>query len=277
MDSIPKFPLGDMIEKFIDFTTEHFSGFTRAVSDITETALEHLIDGMLFFHPVVFIAVVCGLLFRFSGRRIAIGSAAGLLFILNLGLWDATISTLALVLSATFVSVLAGVPLGIAAALYSPFKRVLMPLLDFMQTMPAFVYLIPAIPFFGLGPVSAIFTTVVFAMPPAIRLTCLGISQVPAELIEAADAFGSTKKQKLFKLQLPLAMPTIMAGVNQTIMLALSMVVIASMIGAGGLGGEVWRAIQRLWMGRGFEAGIAVVIIAMILDRVTQNTAAKKR
>lgn len=266
-----------MIEKFIDFTTERFSGFTRAVSDITETALEHLIDGMLFFHPVVFIAVVCGFLFRFSGRRIAIGSAAGLLFILNLGLWDATISTLALVLSATFVSVLAGVPLGIAAALYSPFKRVLMPLLDFMQTMPAFVYLIPAIPFFGLGPVSAIFTTVVFAMPPAIRLTCLGISQVPAELIEAADAFGSTKKQKLFKLQLPLAMPTIMAGVNQTIMLALSMVVIASMIGAGGLGGEVWRAIQRLWMGRGFEAGIAVVIIAMILDRVTQNTAAKKR
>lgn len=266
-----------MIEKFIDFTTEHFSDFTRAVSDITETALDHLIDGMLFFHPVVFIAIAGGLLFKFSGRRIAIGSVAGLLFIVNLGLWDATVSTLALVLSATLVSIAVGIPLGIFAAIYKPFNRVLMPLLDFMQTMPAFVYLIPAIPFFGLGPVSAIFTTVVFAMPPSIRLTCLGISQVPSELIEAADAFGSTKKQKLFKLQLPLAMPTIMAGVNQTIMLALSMVVIAAMIGAGGLGGEVWRAIQRLWMGRGFEAGIAVVIIAMILDRVTQNTAAKKK
>ncbi|QAR32046.1 proline/glycine betaine ABC transporter permease [Geovibrio thiophilus] len=277
MDSIPKFPLGDIIEKFIDFTTEHFSDFTRAVSDITETALDNLIDGMLFFHPILFIAVVGGLLFKFSGRKIAIGSVAGLLFILNLGLWNATVSTLALVLSATLVSIAVGIPLGIMAALYRPFNRVLMPLLDFMQTMPAFVYLIPAIPFFGLGPVSAIFTTVIFAMPPSIRLTCLGISQVPSELIEAADAFGSTKKQKLFKLQLPLAMPTIMAGVNQTIMLALSMVVIAAMIGAGGLGGEVWRAIQRLWMGRGFEAGIAVVIIAMILDRVTQRTAVKKK
>lgn len=277
MDNIPKLPIGDMIEKFIDFTTDHFSDFTRAISAITETALEYLVEGMLFPHPVLFIAVVAALVYKLSGRRIAIGSAAGLLLILNLGLWEATMETLALVLSATLVSVAIGVPLGIAAALYRPFNRALMPLLDFMQTMPAFVYLIPAIPFFGLGPVSAIFTTVIFAMPPSIRLTYLGIKQVPAELIEAADAFGSTPKQKLFKLQLPLAMPTVMAGINQTIMLALSMVVIAAMIGAGGLGGEVWRAIQRLWMGRGFEAGIAVVIIAMILDRVTQSTATKKK
>ena len=142
--------------------------------------------------------------------------------------------------------------------------------------MPAFVYLIPAIPFFGLGEVSAIFSTLVFAMPPAIRLTCLGIKQVPAELIEAADAFGSTKLQKLFKLQLPLAVPTIMAGINQTIMLALSMVVIAAMIGAGGLGGEVWKAIQRLEAGRGFQAGIAIVILAMILDRLSQKIGQKK-
>jgi glycine betaine/proline transport system permease protein len=276
MDSIPKFPLGDIIEKFIDYTTDNFSDVTRAISNVTEIALEHLVDGMLFLHPVIVIAIITGLLYRFSGRRIAIGSAAGLLFILNLGLWEATMATLALVLTATVVSVLTGIPLGILAALFRPFNRVLMPLLDFMQTMPAFVYLIPAIPFFGLGPVSAIFTTVIFAMPPSIRLTCLGISQVPAELIEAADAFGSSRTQKLFKLQLPLATPTIMAGVNQTIMLALSMVVIAAMIGAGGLGGEVWRAIQRLWMGRGFEAGIAVVIIAMILDRVTQKMAIKK-
>jgi glycine betaine/proline transport system permease protein len=274
--NIPKFPLGDIIEHFINFTTEHFSWATRILSDVTENGLDALVDGMLYIHPLILIALICALAYKLAGRRIAIGSAAGLLFILNLGLWKATVSTIALVSVATAVSISIGVPLGIMAALFRPFKRVLMPLLDFMQTMPAFVYLIPAIPFFGLGPVSAIFTTVIFAMPPSIRLTALGISQVPSELIEAADAFGSTKSQKLFKLQLPLARHTIMAGINQTIMLALSMVVIAAMIGAGGLGGEVWRAIQRLWMGRGFEAGIAVVIIAMILDRVTQKMTAKK-
>jgi glycine betaine/proline transport system permease protein len=146
-----------------------------------------------------------------------------------------------------------------------------------MQTMPAFVYLIPAIPFFGLGKVAAIFSTVVFSMPPAIRLTCLGIKQVPKELVEAADAFGSNKWQKLFKLQLPIATPTIMAGINQTIMLALSMVVIAAMIGAKGLGGEVWKAIQRLQPGKGFEAGIGIVIVAIILDRIMQRIGGKSQ
>jgi glycine betaine/proline transport system permease protein len=179
--------------------------------------------------------------------------------------------TLTLVFLATTVAVALGLPIGIWAAMSQRAYRVIMPVLDFMQTMPAFVYLIPAIPFFGLGPVSGIFATVIFSMPPAIRLTTLGIRQVPAELIEAADAFGSTRRQKLVKVQLPLAVPTIMAGINQTIMLALSMVVIAAMIGAGGLGGEVWKAIQRLQPGAGFEAGIAVVILAMILDRITQK------
>jgi glycine betaine/proline transport system permease protein len=141
------------------------------------------------------------------------------------------------------------------------------------QTMPSFVYLIPAIPFFGLGPVSACFATIIFSMPPVIRLTALGIMQVPHQLIEASDAFGSTPAQKLFKVQLPLALPTIMAGINQTIMLALSMVVIAAMIGAGGLGREVWRSIQRLEAGVGFETGIAIVILAVILDRMTQRMA----
>jgi glycine betaine/proline transport system permease protein len=146
-----------------------------------------------------------------------------------------------------------------------------MPILDFMQTLPPFVYLIPAIPFFGLGATSALFSTVIFAMPPAIRLTSLGIQGVPKELVEAVDAFGSTKWQKLIKLQLPLAAPSIKAGVNQTILLALSMVVIAAMIGAKGLGGVVWKAIQRLKPGMGFEAGIAIVIVAIILDRVLRN------
>jgi glycine betaine/proline transport system permease protein len=149
-----------------------------------------------------------------------------------------------------------------------------MPILDFMQTLPPFVYLIPAITYFGLGSTSALFSTVIFAMPPAIRLTTLGIQHVPEELVEAVDSFGSTKWQKLVKLQLPLAAPSIMAGVNQTILLALSMVVIAAMIGAGGLGGVVWKAIQRLKPGMGFEAGIAIVIIAIILDRVLRNAKA---
>jgi len=147
-----------------------------------------------------------------------------------------------------------------------------MPLLDFMQTMPAFVYLIPAIPFFGLGSVSAIFSTVIFSMPPVIRFTCLGIQQVPHDILEAADAFGATKLQKLMKIQLPLAFPSVMGGVNQTIMLAMSMLVVSAMIGARGLGAEVWMAIQRLNTGAGFEAGLSIVIIALILDRITQKS-----
>jgi len=195
----------------------------------------------------------------------------------NMGLWDSTVSTIALVLIATLIAIMIGIPLGIASAMSQVVYRIVMPILDVMQTMPAFVYLIPAIPFFGLGKVAAIFSTVVFAMPPAIRLTCLGIKQVPSELVECADAFGSDRWQKLFKLELPLATPTIMAGVNQTVMLALSMVVIAAMIGAKGLGGEVWKAIQRLQMGYGFEAGIGIVIVAILLDRVLQRVGIKNK
>jgi glycine betaine/proline transport system permease protein len=208
-------------------------------------------------------------------KSVSIFSVAGLLLIWNIGLWNATVSTLSLVLAATFIAVGLGLPLGIFAALNDKANKVIMPVLDFMQTMPAFVYLIPAIPFFGLGKVSAVFATVIFGMPPAIRLTSLGIRQVPGELIEASDAFGTTWKQKLLKVQLPMAVPTIMAGINQTIMLSLSMVVIAAMIGAGGLGGEVLRAIQRFQPGKGFEAGLGVVILAIILDRITQNIGKK--
>ncbi|MBM9616796.1 proline/glycine betaine ABC transporter permease [Desulfobulbus rhabdoformis] len=266
-----KIPIGAWIEQVIEFLTDHVAFLTHIISSIIESGLDLFVEWVLFVPPwlvIIVLAISAGLL---SNRRIAIGTLLGLGLIWNLGLWEATVATLALVLISTCFSVLVGVPFGILSALSPMVRKIVMPVLDFMQTMPAFVYLIPAIPFFGLGPVAAIFTTMVFAMPPAIRMTCLGIQQVPENLIEAADAFGSTTNQKLFKLQLPLAAPTIMAGINQTIMLSLSMVVIAAMIGAGGLGGEVWRAIQRLWMGRGFEAGIAVVIIAMILDRTTQN------
>ena len=273
---LPKFPLGKGIEALIDFFTEHFAFITKGLSRVTETGIDALVEGMLFLPPWLLILIFAGIALWLSGRRIAIFAALGLLFIWNLGLWEATVSTIALVLISTLVAVSIGIPIGILAALYQGMNRVTMPVLDFMQTMPAFVYLIPAIPFFGLGPVSAIFSTVIFAMPPAIRLTCLGIRQVPEDLIEAADAFGSTRSQKLFKLQLPLATPTIMAGVNQTIMLSLSMVVIAAMIDAGGLGSEVWKAIQRLKPGMGFEAGLGVVIVAIILDRITQKITTRK-
>ncbi len=268
---IPKIPLDIAVDKFIDYATTNFAFITKAISKYMKTGIDSVNDFLMFIPPLILIIIFVLLVWYFSTRSIAIFTALGLFFIWNLGLWSASIITLTLVLIATFISVLIGIPFGILAALKPGVKKVTMPVLDFMQTMPAFVYLIPAIPFFGLGVVSAVFTTVIFSMPPAIRFTCLGIQQIPAEYIEAADSFGATKKQKLLQIQLPLAMPTIMAGINQTIMLALSMVVIASMIGAGGLGGEVWRAIQRLQPGMGFEAGIAVVIMAIVLDRITQN------
>jgi glycine betaine/proline transport system permease protein len=277
MPDIPKFPLDHLIDGGLDFITDHLAFLTRGISRVTETGIEAIVSGLMALPPWLFVALVGLGAWRLGGPRLGIWSAAGLLLLWNLRLWEPTMQTLTLVLLATCIAVAIGLPIGIAAALSDRTYRLVMPVLDFMQTMPAFVYLIPAIPFFGLGPVSGIFATVIFSMPPAIRLTTLGIRQVPADLIEAADAFGSTPRQKLVKVQLPLAVPTIMAGINQTIMLALSMVVIAAMIGAGGLGGEVWKAIQRLQPGAGFEAGIAVVILAMILDRLTQKIGRGRR
>ena len=272
---IPALPLENFIDTSINFLTNNFAFITKALSDVLEIGIDLLQDGLAFLPPWVIIIVLTLVAWRLADRKVAIITAIGFLLIWNLRLWDATIDTLILVLISTAVAVAIGIPLGIGAALSPRFNRIIMPVLDLMQTMPAFVYLIPAIPFFGLGPVSAIFSTVIFAMPPAIRLTCFGIQQVPADLVEAADAFGSSRSQKLFKLQLPLAMPTIMTGVNQTIMLSLSMVVIAAMIGAKGLGGEVWKAIQRLQPGKGFVAGIGVVIVAMVLDRISQKMGKK--
>jgi glycine betaine/proline transport system permease protein len=274
---IPKIPIGQAIESAIDWLVENFSIVTKALSEVLGAGLNALESVMLAAPPWLFILVAAILALLLSrSRGIGLFTLLGLSLIWNMGLWAATVSTIALVLISTMVAVSIGIPLGILAALNRAANRTVMPVLDVMQTMPAFVYLIPAIPFFGLGKVAAIFSTVIFSMPPAIRLTCLGIRQVPRELVECADAFGSDRWQKLFKLQLPMAMPTIMAGINQTVMLALSMVVIASMIGAKGLGGEVWKAIQRLQMGSGFEAGISIVIVAIILDRILQKVGARK-
>jgi glycine betaine/proline transport system permease protein len=201
---------------------------------------------------------------------LAVFSFLGLSLIMNMGFWSYTTDTLALVMSATGFALLLGVPLGIAAAANKTVDQILKPILDFMQTMPAFVYLIPAVLLFGLGKVPGAMATLIFAMPPAVRLTSLGIRSVPTEVVEAAQSFGSTPMQLLFKAQLPIALPTILAGLNQTIMLALSMVVIGGMIGAGGLGEVVLSGITQLKIGLGFESGLSVVILAIYLDRLTQ-------
>jgi len=206
-----------------------------------------------------------------SGRGLAIFTGVGFLLIVSMGFWEATMESLALVLSATLFALLIGIPVGISAARNNVVDKVTRPILDFMQTMPAFVYLIPAVLFFGLGKVPGAMATLIFAMPPAVRLTSLGIRQVPTEVVEACLAFGATPHQLLYKAQLPIARPTILAGLNQTIMLALSMVVIGGMIGAGGLGQEVLSGITQLKIGLGFESGIAVVILAIFLDRITQS------
>ncbi|MGA7980832.1 MAG: proline/glycine betaine ABC transporter permease [Chromatiaceae bacterium] len=274
---IPQLPLARWIDSGLEVLTDHFSGATRAISHAIETGIDATVSGLTWPPPWVTIAVFALIAWRFAGIRVAVFTVLGLGLLWNLDLWYPTMQTLTLVTIATLIAVAIGTPLGVLAALSRNAYRLIFPVLDFMQTMPAFVYLIPAIPFFGLGPVSAVFSTVIFAMPPAIRLTTLGIRQVPPDLVEAADAFGSTRAQKLLKVQLPLAVPTIMAGINQTIMLALSMVVIAAMIGAEGLGGRVWTAIQRNEAGMGFQAGLAVVILAMILDRITQRIARVKK
>ena len=270
---LPKLPVGDAVEVLVYWIEQYFGWLLDAISG----GLGFLIGGfqsILIAIPAPILIVLISVLVWFVTRRdikLAGLTALGLLLIWDLQLWSLAMLTLALVLVSTIVALAISIPLGIAAAGSDALNAALRPILDFMQTMPSFVYLIPAVIFFGIGNVPGTIATVVFAIPPALRLTNLGIRQVPIELIEVADAFGSTPRQKLLKVQLPVALPTIMAGGNQCIMLALSMVVIASMIGARGLGYQVLVGIQRVDIGGGFEAGLAIVIIAIILDRITQN------
>lgn len=228
--------------------------------------------------PVIIILFVAVLAFFITGKRFGLAafSIVGLWLIYNQGLWDELTFTFTLVLLASLLSVIIGVPFGILMSKSRTADAILRPVLDFMQTMPAFVYLIPAVAFFGIGMVPGVFASLIFATPPTVRFTNLGIRQVPTEMVEASDAFGSTGVQKLFKVELPMAKATIMAGINQTVMLALSMVVIASMIGAPGLGREVLSALQRAQVGPGFVAGLGIVILAIIIDRFTQSVNVKK-
>jgi glycine betaine/proline transport system permease protein len=255
----------------VEYMLDNFSPALDAVADGIGFFADGIEDALLWIPAWAFIAAVVLFALWRVGWRFALGSGAALLLIVGMGLWKETIETLALVMAATAIAITIGIPLGILMARSSTTAAITRPLLDLMQTMPAFVYLIPAAMFFGLGAVPGTIATVIFSMPPVVRLTALGLTQVNREFVEAGLAFGCTDRQLLFKVQFPLALPSIMAGVNQTIMLGLSMVVIASMIGAGGLGNTVLTGIQRLDVGLGFEGGLAVVILAIILDRLTQS------
>lgn len=230
--------------------------------------LEQLLRGAPWWSVIL---VIAGLTFAASRSWLmSAGMAALLFFIGMLGLWDQGMQTLALMLVATGLSVTIGIPVGILMASYDRFRKVMLPLLDVMQTMPSFVYLIPVVMLFGLGKVPAIFATIIYAVPPLIRLTDLGIRLVDPDVLEASRAFGANRRQQMLGVQLPLALPNIMAGINQTTMMALAMVVVASMIGARGLGQEVLIGINRLEVGRGLLAGLAIVALAILFDRVTQ-------
>ncbi len=262
-------PIADWVEDAVDWLQDNLNWLFTWINDSLTWLNERLVDLLGWPTPIVFAIILAVIAWRIRGWMMALFTFLGLLLIDNLELWDHAMETLSLVLISALIAVLIGVPSGIMAARSRLFSAIIRPQLDFMQTMPAFVYLIPAVSFFRLGVVPGMVATVVFAMPPAVRLTELGIRQVDEEVVEAGQAFGASPRRILFKIQLPLARPTIMAGVNQVIMLALSMVVIAGMIGAPGLGTDVYSAVTRVRIGVGFEAGLAVVIIAVILDRLT--------
>lgn len=273
----PKLPVADWIDAFVDWLTSTFAVAFDGISSVLESVVEGLVTVLTFIPSYVFIILLTIIAWKLANKGIALFTFIGLLLVANLGYWDPMLDTLALVLTSVIISIIIGIPTGIWASQKKTVKQIVVPILDFMQTMPAFVYLIPAIFFFNIGVVPGVVASVIFAMPPTIRLTILGIQQVPSDITEATEAFGSTTSQKLFKVQLPLAMPTILAGINQSIMLALSMVVIAAMVGAPGLGADVYRAVTQIQIGRGFEAGIAIVVVAIILDRITQNIGNKNQ
>ena len=266
-------PVASWIDSFTEWLTTTFAGLFSFLQTVGEAMMNGMTGMLMLVPPLVFIPLLALFMFIISKKKIGltIFTLLGLLFVYNQGLWTNLMNTVTLVIVASLVSIIIGIPLGILMAKSSIANKIITPILDFMQTMPSFVYLIPAVAFFGIGMVPGVFASVIFALPPTVRFTNLGIKQVPEDLREAAEAFGSTGWQKLFKLELPLAKQTIFAGINQTTMLALSMVVTASMIGAPGLGEGVLSALQRAEIGSGFVSGISLVILAIIIDRVTQN------
>jgi glycine betaine/proline transport system permease protein len=266
-----KIPVGRWGASFFDFLTINFAWFFDNLANGLTWVLNSMVGGLLWLPPIVLIALIAALAYALKRSIwLSVGVALGLLFIVNQGLWQATVETLVLVVAAAAASMAIGVPLGIWAAHNPRVYRIMQPILDLMQTLPTFVYLIPVLILFGLGIAPGLIVTVIFAMPAPIRLTYLGITSVPKPMIEAGQAFGATRRQLLWKVELPSALPTIMAGLTQCIMLSLSMVVIAALIGANGLGRPVVRALNSVNVSMGVEAGLAIVVLAIILDRMAR-------
>jgi glycine betaine/proline transport system permease protein len=263
-------PLDSWVETGLNWLVEHGRPLFQAIRVPIDLILSSF-ETTLVSTPAPFMLLILFLLvWQFSGFRMGVSALFSMLIIGLIGAWSQAMTTLALVLTSVFFCLLIGLPMGIWLARSNTAARIVRPILDAMQTTPAFVYLVPIVMLFGIGNVPGVVVTIIFALPPVVRLTILGIQQVPEELIEAGHSFGANPKQMLYRIQLPLAMPTIMAGVNQTLMLSLSMVVIASMIAVGGLGQMVLRGIGRLDMGLAAVGGVGIVILAILLDRVTQ-------
>jgi glycine betaine/proline transport system permease protein len=268
---IPEIPLAEWTTTAVDWITDSFEWFFDPLKEVIAAFVGALEAAFTALPALLMVAVLAAIAFYLAGWRVGLFTAFGLLFIISLDLWDYTMQTLALVLAAAAVSLAIGIPIGIIAAKSGAVEAVIRPVLDVAQTMPAFVYLVPIVVLMGLDEPPALIATVVFAMPPAVRLTMLGIQQVPKDTVEAAHAFGSTPWQTLLKVELPLSVKSIMAGVNQVIMLSLSMVVIAALAGAGGLGEPVVLGLGQLDVGGAFVGGIGIVILAIMLDRVTRG------
>lgn len=270
--TLPRLPLGPVIENFTDWLTSNFYHQFRTISAIFKTTIEGIELFLVLIPPPVFIAIVALVAWKLRSIKVATFIAAGMLLMVSLGLWEGAMLTLAMVATAVLFSLIVAIPMGILSAHVQPVFSVIRPILDFMQTIPAYVYLLPAIMLFGLGTVPGVIATMIFAIPPPLRLTYLGITEVPKERKEAGEAFGASTWQMLKEIELPSAFPNIMLGINQCIMMALSMVVLAALIGAGGLGKVVWEALSLLRVGEAFEAGLGIVIIAMVLDRLLGTT-----
>ena len=269
--------IGLRIDEIIDWMKVNLNFIFSFIKNALLTALVWLEDVLIWIPWPAFIAGVSVLGWRMAGVRVGVFSVASLLAIAVFGLWASAMETAALIIVTVTLSILIAVPVGVWASQNDRLDAILRPILDGMQTMPSFVYLVPAIAFFSLGNVPAVFATLIYAVPPAVRLTNLGIRQVPEETIEAATSFGATNSQLLMRVKIPLATPTIMAGVNQTTLMALAMVVIASLVGAGGLGEDVNRALGRIEPGNAFLAGLGIVFLAIIIDRITQAFAKRQR
>ncbi|APU70661.1 Glycine betaine/carnitine transport permease protein GbuB [Companilactobacillus crustorum] len=280
LGNIPELPLAHWIDNFVNWLVQ-FTGFFNSITNFIGS-INNVFQWIFDLVPILlFIVLVLALTYYVNRDQqnwgLLVFEFLGLLLIWNLNYWRDMTQTLTLALTSSLIALVIGIPLGILMAKSHIAEVILKPVLDFMQTMPAFVYLIPAVALFGIGMVPGIVASVIFAMPPTVRMTNMGIREVPDELIEAADSFGSTEWQKLFKVELPIAKSSLMAGVNQSMMLSLSMVVIASMIGAMGLGTKVYFAVGRNDAGNGFSAGLAIVILAIILDRLTQSLTRTRR